>query len=39
MQLMERDNLGPHAYEPTREVAMAAFAKSWRGRELAKAGR
>ena len=28
-----------HGYEPTREAAMAAFAKSWRGWELAKAGR
>jgi hypothetical protein len=26
------------AHEPTREAAMAAFAKSWRRRELAKAG-
>jgi len=39
-----RDVNGPtptHGYEPTREAAMAAFAKSWRGqsRQLLKASR
>jgi hypothetical protein len=25
-----QDRTPPHGYEPTREAAMAAFAKSWR---------
>jgi hypothetical protein len=27
---MDQDRTPTHGYEPTREAAMAAFAKSWR---------
>jgi hypothetical protein len=30
---IHKDRTPTHGYEPTREAAMAAFAKSWRGND------